>query len=140
MRVLWPGLFGLALLAAGSVAQAAPLPRLDPVDVCGIIRSARSLPEQHLPAVPGASGSLGHDRTVPAHARVLLNPYRGVPRATARKLTRMVGGDAARGLLLLLPGVDPARLAAGRLLCVTGYRLRGDEGLTRALRTSLTVE
>jgi hypothetical protein len=113
-----------------------------PVDLCGTIRSTTWIAEQHLAAVPGASGTLGQERSVPAHGRVVLQPFDGISPATAHRLSALVGGSelAADAMLVLVPEVDPARLAAGRRLCLVGYKITGDEGITRASRTSLTLE
>ena len=138
MRV--PILAGIAVstlftpLAAG-VAGAAPLPPFEPVDVCGTIVSRAWVPARRVPGVAGASGSLGRDREFPAHARVEIEPYRGIDGRTAARINALLGFAPAgapgnRRLLLLLPTDDPALLDGRTSICVVGFRISGDEGGT----------
>ena len=124
-------------------AAAAPLPPLPAADLCGRIIAQRWVAEDHRKALPGASGSLGHDRTVPAHLRVVLGEVTGVSRDLAGRLSRIAGaqaGEVPEGGMLLLLGADrPDRLAGAVSLCVKGYALRGDEGITVPSFAALTL-
>jgi hypothetical protein len=128
---------GLVLLAlaggGGPAARAAPLPWLPPHDVCGRVFDATWTPAQRRDAVPGASGSLGVDRAVAAHFRVVLAAYSGIDRATAAQLNGFVFFDAGPRpdrVALQLDSDDPRLLDGVRTLCVRGYHVSGDEGST----------
>ena len=114
--------------------MAAPLPPLPPADLCGRILDQAWVPEEHLEAWPGASGSLGRDRSVPAHLRVILGEVTGIPRDLAERLSFLAGASAGEvpdgGILLLLAVDGPDEFTGAASLCVTGYRVRGDEGIT----------
>ena len=131
------GIFVATLLPAlvAGVAGAAPLPPFEPVDVCGTIAAQAWVPARRVPAIAGASGSLGRDREFPAHARVEIEPYRGIDGRTAARINALLGFAQAgasgnRRLLLLLPTDDPALLDGRTSLCVVGFRISGDEGGT----------
>jgi hypothetical protein len=142
MSVRWP--VGLAMtLMAGSVT-AAPLPPMTPVSLCGDVVGAMYQAEQHLDAVPGASGSLGRPRLVPAHYRVVLVHVTGIDAATLRRLTLLAGprpGEVPKaGVLLLIGAAGRADLGQAAALCITRYRVSGDEGLTLTTYDTLTVD
>ena len=120
-----------ALLAAGA-AQAAPLPRLGPLDVCGPIVSRDWVAGRRAKALRFASGSLSADRVFPPHHRVVIRPD-GLPRALAEADARIANwhaGHAGRPgeIALLLPAPRAALPAAARAICVRGYEAWGDEG------------
>ena len=130
------------LLPAGA-AIAAPLPPLPAADLCGTVLSREWVPEEHRAARPGASGSLGRERILPAHLRVILGRVTGIPGDLAKRLSFMAGASANEvpdgGMLLLLQVEGPDRFADAATLCVTGYQVRGDEGITLTSYLSLTA-
>ena len=131
------------LLPCCGAALAAPLPPLPAADLCGRIVTQSWVAERHLEAVTGASGSLGRERTVPAHLRVVLGQVTGLSRDLAQRLSRLAGAYSgevpAGGMLLLLAMERPDRLSGAATLCVTGYKVRGDEGITLTSYAGLTT-
>lgn len=128
----------LGLLGCAGSAVAAPLPPVPPVDVCGKVRSAKWLPPETRPAVPGMSGSAGRQRSWPGRFVVVLGATRGIVRSRKEQINRLLltsrdgGGVALRPgqLLLVLPDEDPALLKRSDRICVTGFTVSGDEGGT----------
>ena len=121
-------LLALAALLAAGAAQAAPLPRLGPLDVCGAIVSRSWVAGRRAKALPSASGTLGRNRVFPPHHRVVIVPE-GMADADAEIANLHAGhvgrpGEAA----LLLPASPAALPAAARVICVRGYEVWGDEG------------
>jgi hypothetical protein len=133
MRYL-PALALAAAVVVASFAKAAPLPPFAPVDICGTIVERLWVPSEFRHGQPGFSGSLGHDRVIPAHLRVVLADYAGVDAAVARRINTLLGytppSDAHQRVLLRLPTDDPNLLAGVRRVCVEGFAIRGDEGGT----------
>lgn len=133
----------VAVLLWDAAAWAAPLPPLPAVDVCGVIVAREWVAEQHLKAKPGASGSLGRERVVPAHLRVILDDVTGVSHGLAQRLSLMAGAPKSvmpeDGILLLLPVRGPSEFSSAVSLCVTGYMLRGDEGIVLPLFSSISA-
>jgi len=118
-----------------SIAAAAPLPPFQPVNICGTIVEQAWVPTETQPGRPGFSGSLGHDRTFPAHLRIILEAYSGIDATTAQRINYWLGfsqqpSEAPKRLLLWLPTDNPALLTSVRRLCVEGFSIRGDEGGT----------
>jgi hypothetical protein len=130
-------------LLCGGAAMAAPLPPLPAADFCGTIISREWVPEEHRTARPGASGSLGQERILPAHLRLILGRVMGIPGDLAKRLSFLAGASANEvpegGMLLLLPAEGPDRFAEAATLCVKGYQVRGDEGITLTSYLSVTV-
>lgn len=126
------------MLLAATPVGAAPLPPLAPIDVCGTIRSAHWLPPRSLPAVPGMSGSAGHERHWPARLVVVLDQICGVSEPLRVRvnalLTTSHDGAGLRPqpgeIVLVLVGDEAEEMLAGDSLCVTGFTVRGDEGGT----------
>ena len=119
--------------------NAAPLRRYPPVDICGTIIEQSWVPAEFRRGRPGFSGSLGHDRTFPAHMRLVLENYTGIDAATAHRINRTLGfadsttpnpQGAPRRILLLLPTDNRTLLAGINRLCVEGFAITGDEGGT----------
>ena len=125
-----------ALLAAISACPcpAAPLRPFAPVDICGRIVEQSFQPSETRPGRPGLSGSLGRDRTFPAHLRVIINDYAGIDAATARRINAALGftdlAERPTQVLLRLPTDNPTLLAGVSRICVEGFRITGDEGGT----------
>lgn len=121
--------FGLATAAA-----AAPLPPFRPVDICGAVVERVWVPAEIRRGQPGMSGSLGRDRTFPAHLRLVLESYTGIDAVTARRINFLLGAGAGRGdpqrLQIHPPTDDPAWLTGVRRICVEGFSISGDEGGT----------
>jgi hypothetical protein len=129
---------GIGLMAATAVimvstAEAAPLPPSPPVDVCGVIVEQSWVPAESLPGQKGFSGSLGHDRTFPAHLRIVLENYTGIDATVARRINgflNVTGLSEMNRLALRLPTDNPELLRDVRRLCIEGFTIRGDEGGT----------
>ncbi|MBW6507379.1 MAG: hypothetical protein K0B00_11590 [Rhodobacteraceae bacterium] len=127
-----------AALAQVGSAGAAPLPPVPPLDICGAVARVQWLPPLTEPAIRGMSGSAGIDRQWPARLAVVLdNSCTDDPeaRALATMFLRGSVGGLDRDLapdqaLLLLPEVAPEAVTLGRTLCVSDFRVSGDEGGT----------
>jgi hypothetical protein len=132
-----------ALLLLCGQAIAAPLPPMTPVDLCGKVVSATWIESRTLPARPGFSGSLGRKRVVPDHFLVILRDYTGIDVAKAARMSSLVsaeGGNPAGGrVAILLFGVDRQALLDAETVCVGGYRIAGDEGITLTTHKSLKI-
>lgn len=131
------GLATLVLVSAPG-ASAAPLPPLEPMDVCGIVRSARWLEPLELPPAAGMSGSAARIRSWPGRHVVVLGEVTGIDPADVGRVNALLstsrdgaGSVLAPGeLLLVLTDSDQSRLSSGMAICVSGFRIRGDEGGT----------
>ena len=86
---------------------------------------------------------MGHERIVPAHLRVILGRVTGIPGDLADRLSFLAGASAGEvprgGMLLLLAVSGPHELTGAVSLCVSGYEIRGDEGITLTSFRSLTA-
>ncbi|MHB8901465.1 MAG: hypothetical protein ACYC6Y_22165 [Thermoguttaceae bacterium] len=129
-------LVGLGCLTA---VWGVPLPPMEPVTIEGSVAEADWHPSRYLEGKPGFSGSLGKDRTEPAHFVVKLDDYRGVNTATAWRLVRTLGVVPAKGasekqppkyLVVRLDHKDSKALKKGIRIRIVGYRISGDEGGT----------
>lgn len=137
-KALWCGFLalGMSLAAAGF---AAPLPPFSPVDITGKISGVKWVPEQQVEAIPGMSGSAGHDRVFQAHFLIKLIEYTGIDAARAWQMTRLVDwhalGDGSEHalppfILLRIDHRDREYFKPGMTIRVTGYTISGDEGGT----------
>jgi hypothetical protein len=130
---------GICLFMLAVNPEAAPVRPLGPVDVIGTISVIEWVPETSVKGKPGMSGSLGHDRTRPAHFLLTLTHYDGVDAETARRMTRYLDFAAFENtgqksnppfILLKINHNDRNYLRKGMRIRVTGYTVRGDEGGT----------
>lgn len=127
------GMMAAAAVILASTAEAAPLPPFPPVNICGVIIEQSWIPIESVPGRPGFSGSLGHDRTFPAHVRIVLENYTGIDAMVARRINGFLSAtelsDMNR-LALRLPTDNPELLRGVHRLCIEGFAIRGDEGGT----------
>lgn len=135
-------LVGLLLLVVGmnAFAAAAPLPPMDPVTIEGTISQVQWSPDTKVKGRPGFSGSLGVDRTVPAHFRVTLVDFRGADKALAWRINGIMSDPSSNPnadrqrppphLILQLNDQDPNALKPGMRIRVRDYVVSGDEGGT----------
>lgn len=139
----------IVLLAASwTNVSAAPLPRLGPVDINGVIADVRWIPETTGKGIPGMSGSAGRDRAFAPHFRVKLTNFSGVDAETAVAMTRYVDWNALKNtgnkqkpafVLLKLDYPDKNYLKQGMKIRVLAYIVGGDEGGTWASYTKIEV-
>jgi hypothetical protein len=132
-----PMRLAVSILAAGlclAAAHAAPVRREAPVTICGTIVERSWHKARFEPGRPGFSGSLGRDRTFPAHLSVLLADFTGIAGAQARRINFLLGhrgeADPPQRVMLRLSTDDPEALKNARSICVEGFRITGDEGGT----------
>jgi len=132
--LLWCSLF---LIIAS--LHAAPIRPMGPFDITGTISEVQWVPEEFRKGKPGWSGSLGHDRTIPAHFLVKLIDYDGVAAEHAITITRYISFNAYGDknpsgmppfVILKINSKDKTFLKSGMKIQVTGYSVRGDEGGT----------
>lgn len=135
-------LAGLLLVVVGTndLAAAAPLPPMDPVTIDGTISQVQWSPDTKVKGRPGFSGSLGVDRTVPAHFRITLVDFRGVDKALAWRINGIMSDPSSNPnadrnrppphLVLQLNDKDPHALKPGMRIRVRDYVVSGDEGGT----------
>jgi hypothetical protein len=126
-------------MSSAVLVFAAPLPPFSPVDVTGKITEVKWVPEHKVEALPGMSGSAGHDRVFPAHFLIKLVEYTGVDAARAWQMTRLIDWYALGNrsedaqppfILLQINHRDREYLKPGMTIRVTGYAISGDEGGT----------
>lgn len=135
----------IALLLAAGAAEAAPIPPIGPLDLCGDVAMQSWEPERFVRGKPGFSGSLGRDRKFPARFRVVLRNYRGVDAATAARINGVLSmrteerGAGEPRVVLLVPHGDARFLEDAASLCVEGYHIDGDEGGTWTRYRTLSV-
>lgn len=132
----------IVLLTAGAFrTSAAPLPRLGPVDISGVIDEVRWVPEMTVKGTPGMSGSAGRDRVFAPHFRVKLTDFSGVDASTAVAMTRYLDWNAFKNdggrlkpifVLLKIDYPDKNYLKKGMKIKVLAYTVGGDEGGTWA--------
>jgi hypothetical protein len=126
----------LAVAAAviiASAARTAPLPPFPPVNVCGVIVEKSWVPAESVPGQKGFSGSLGRDRTFPAHLRIVLENYTGIDATIARRINGFLSVtelSEMNRVALRLPTDNPELLRGVHRLCIEGFTIRGDEGGT----------
>jgi len=132
----------------GNDTLAAPLPRLGPVDVCGVIDDVQWIPETTVKGVPGMSGSAGRDRAFSPYFKVKLKDFSGVDASIAVAMTRYVdwnafknvGGQAKPPFVLLkIDYPDKNYLWKGMKIKVLAYIVGGDEGGTWASYRKIEV-
>lgn len=135
-----------AAVALAAPAEAAPIPPIGPLDVCGDIVMQRWEPERFVRGKPGFSGSLGRDRTFPARFRVVLRDYRRIDATMAARINGILsmrpeerGAGEAR-VVLLVTHADARYLDGAASLCLEGYQIRGDEGGTWTYHRTLSVQ
>lgn len=127
------GLIVAAAVIMVSTAEAAPLPPFPPVNICGVIIEQSWIPTESVPGRPGFSGSLGHDRTFPAHVRIVLENYTGIDATVAGRINGFLSAaelSEMGRLALRLPTDNPELLRGVHRLCIEGFTIRGDEGGT----------
>jgi hypothetical protein len=126
-------LMAAVAVVLSSTAEAAPLPPFPPVNICGVIFEQSWIPTKFVQGRPGFSGSLGHDRTLPAHFRIILENYTGIDATLAKRINGFLSVtelSEMKRVLLLLPTDNPELLRGVRHLCIEGFVIRGDEGGT----------
>jgi hypothetical protein len=123
-----------AAFAATAAGFAAPLPPIPVSDPCGRVVEASFVPDAFIVGQPGMSGTLGVDRTVPAHFRVVIDQVSGIAPEIAARVNEAVffrgGGTPPSRVALQLASTDAQLFADVRTVCVRGYAVQGDEGST----------
>ncbi len=132
----------IVLLATGAFCtSAAPLPRLGPADVSGVIDDVQWIPETTVKGIPGMSGSAGRNRAFSPHFKVKLADFSGVDATTAVAMTRYVDWNASKSVgrqceppfvVLKIDYPDKNYLRKGMKIKVLAYTVGGDEGGTWA--------
>lgn len=125
----------------GNDTLAAPLPRLGPVDISGVIDDVQWIPETTVKGIPDMSGSAGRDRAFAPHFKVKLMDFSGVDASTAVAMTRYVDWNASKSVgslcepafvVLKIDYPDKNYLQKGMKIKVLAYTVGGDEGGTWA--------
>ena len=135
----------LAAVTLAAPAEAAPIPPLGPLDICGDVAMQNWEPRRLVRGKPGFSGSLERDRTFPARFRVVLRNYRGIDAATAARINGVLSmkpeerGAGEPRVVLLVPHADARFLEDAASLCLEGYHISGDEGGTWTRYRTLSV-
>lgn len=142
-------MFAIMMMGSTTAVVAAPLPPMDPVTIEGTISQVRWTPDTKVKGRPGFSGSLGVDRTVPAHFRVTLVDFSGLDKALAWQINGIMSDPSSNPnadrrqspphLILQLNDQDPQALKSGMRIRVRDYVVRGDEGGTWTRFTKLEV-
>jgi hypothetical protein len=124
-------LMPLALLSAAPVKPAGPM------NITGTIESLEWVPKQFVTArIPGASGTLGVDRTLASRFKVVLKDYTGLTEDNVKELVRFYNGGfpgnppghPSPRIHITILSDNPKLLAVGMKIQVTGYTIAGDEG------------
>jgi len=133
-------MFGIVIIGSTTAAFAAPLPPMDPVTIEGMISQLQWTPATKVKGRPGFSGSLGVDRTVPAHFRIKLVDFSGLEKDLAWQINGIMSDPSSNPnadrrqspphLILQLNDKDPQALKPGMRIRVHEYIVNGDEGGT----------
>lgn len=116
---------------------AAPVRPAGPMNITGTIESLEWVPKEFIKArIPGASGTLGVDRTLAARFKVVLRDYTGLTEDNVKELRRFYDGafpgnppdHPSPRIHITLLSDNPKFLAVGMKIRVTGYTIAGDEG------------
>ena len=99
------------------MSQAQPI---GPIDLEGVIHQATWYPAQFIPAIPMMSGSLGQDRTIPAHYKL---QFEAVEVSDRAEYSRLLGYG-----VMVSHAQDDGFLAAGMRIRIHGLQMLGDEG------------
>lgn len=99
------------------MSQAKPI---GPIDLEGVIHQVTWHPAQFIAAIPMMSGSLGRERTIPAHYRLQFEEVKVSDQAEYENLLHY-------GVIVNHPQ-DDGFLAAGMYVRIIGLRMLGDEG------------
>lgn len=142
-------MLGIVVTGGATAIVAAPLPPMQPVTIEGSISQVQWTPETKIKGRPGFSGSLGIDRSVPAHFRVTLVDFRGLETALAWRINGIMSDSSSNPnadrrhspphLILQLNDKDPQTLKPGMRIRVSDYVVSGDEGGTWTRFTKLEV-
>jgi len=116
-----------AFLAAVQIVQAAPMRPMPTVTVTGTVVEAKWTPEHTKKGMPGASGSLGHDRKFPARFQVRLKDVE-VEIVDINQGGFPSGKQAS--YRLTINSNDKELLKPGMKIKVSNYHMGGDEGGT----------
>lgn len=124
------------LLGSNMTLYAAPLPPVGPLTVRGTIEEITWYPEKKLKAritrhngmQHNASGTLGMDRTFPAHYAILLVKTRVIPGKTA--IANHAFADGAPVRIVINHPTNNGFLKKGMRITVYDYTEKGDEGGT----------
>ncbi|MEO1147734.1 MAG: hypothetical protein AAFY26_19300 [Cyanobacteria bacterium J06638_22] len=99
------------------MSQAQPI---GPIDLDGIIHQVTWHPAQFIPAIPMMSGSLGRDRTIPAHYKLYFEEV--------EVSDREAYGELMGYGVIVNHAQDDGFLAAGMRIRIYGLQMLGDEG------------
>lgn len=119
-----------AFLTVVQVVRAAPMRPMPTVTVTGTVVEAKWTPERTEKGMPGASGSLGHDRTFPARFQVRLKDVEvEIVQSVGNKHMDGPSGKQA-SYRLTINSNDKELLKPGMKIKVSNYHMGGDEGGT----------
>lgn len=128
-------LLGIFMMITGSrYAAAAPRPRIGPMTIQGNIETITWNPEKFRKGLytirngkrHNASGSLGHDRTVPAHYSIFLSGTTVHNEAGADPEYSFKSGAKIR--IVINHPENNGFLRKGMRITIYGYTVNGDEG------------
>ncbi len=127
----------LALAAAAVPILSAPMRPIGPVDITGKVQAVHWVAKHEVKArIPGASGTLGIDRTIGSHFLVTLRDYSGPDEQTLNAMASVFAvtfpgsqpPDGMRVFGIKINTDDPKLLRPEMKIRVTGYIVAGDEG------------
>lgn len=130
----------LCVFALGArISNAAPMRPMPTVTVVGTVVEAKWTPEKKEKAWPGASGSLGLDRTTPARFSVWLKDVDvEIIRSSGNPKWDGPSGKH-KDYRLLVNSNDPDLLKPDMKIRVANYQIHGDEGGVRSTHDKVEI-
>ena len=130
MRYVMICILSLTMIACAMASQIEPRPELD---IEGLIAVVEWVPERTEKGEPGMSGSLGCDRTFPAHYAVELvdctvTLAEGESESSAGSMSKPKLGKTEKYSLTLNYPADDGYFKRGMRVNIKGYKVSGDEG------------
>jgi hypothetical protein len=125
MKGLIPKLLVYILIFVSFMKFSAPLPQTGPFDIKGCIKEISWHPVKFIKKIPGASGTLGKDRKVPAHYRITLTDTTVDNRGGMNSHPAYKSGKIIR--LTINHEKDDGFLRKRMIIKILDYRVRGDE-------------
>lgn len=118
--------FLFCLMSGAVMTFMAPMPQIGPMTIKGTIQEISWTPDKFLKKIPGASGTLGRDRIIPAHYDITLIGTRMV--GQNRKDSRPGFRSVTTIRVTINHPKDDGFLLKGMVIKIFDYRERGDEG------------
>jgi hypothetical protein len=120
---------GCLVVLFSNISFTAPLPQMKPIAIEGTIKTIAWIPENHVAAKPGFSGSLGKDRIFPAHYVVELIDTLVENSGSSQGLSNQFKSGENISVTVN-HNINDGYLKKGMRIKIYDYKVSGDEGGT----------